>query len=191
MNAKHETPDATSGKRSSTALLCCTLFPVTALGPLTGYCRLLLTTTIEICLKIEALVLKIARLLRNTDPAMYAFQKLQAATFAVLLRCGESEEISSKLTDYFKSLWKWKQTLQLLPVSRFSIGLFVIVSQSKRCHVYRRGVSAVLAMALCLSVSVTSQSSNEKAGRVKSFLARTLPSTYPTLCYKKILASSK
>jgi len=36
-------------------------------------------------------------------------------------------------------------------------------------------------MALCLSVSVTSQSSSEKAGRMKTFLARTLPSTYPTL----------
>jgi len=69
----------------------------------------------------------------------------------------------------FKALWKWKQALQLLRVSRFSIGLFVIVSQPKRCHFYRRGVSAVLAMALCLSVSVTSQSSSEKAGRVKTF----------------------
>ena len=70
------------------------LFPVTALGPLTGYSRLLLTTTIEICLIIEALVSKITRLLRNIDRAMRIFQKLQAVTFALSLRCGDSEEIS-------------------------------------------------------------------------------------------------
>ena len=39
----------------------------------------MLTTTIEISLIFEALVSKIARLLRNIDPAMRVFQKLQAA----------------------------------------------------------------------------------------------------------------
>ena len=52
------------------------LFPVTALGPLTGY------SEIEIGLRIEALVLKIARLLRYIDLAMRIFQKLQAVIFA-------------------------------------------------------------------------------------------------------------
>jgi len=52
-----------------------------------------------------------------------------------LLRCGESEGISLKRHEYFKALWEWKQALQLLQVSRFSIGLFVIVSQPKRYHV--------------------------------------------------------
>jgi len=80
---------------------------------------------------------------------MRIFQKLQAVTFAFLLRCGQSEEISSKENSYFKAIWKWKQALQLQPVSRFSMGLFL--SQPKRYHFYRRGVSAVLAMALCLS----------------------------------------
>ena len=58
---------------------------------------------------------------------MRIVQKLQDVTFAFLLRCGDSEEISSKKNDFFKAVWKWKQALQLLPVLRFSIVLFVIV----------------------------------------------------------------
>jgi len=79
-------------------------------------------TRIEIGLIIEALVSKITTLLRNIDPVMRIFQKLQAVTFAFLLQCGQSEEISSKENSYFKAIWKWKQALQLQPVSRFSMG---------------------------------------------------------------------
>jgi len=88
----------------------------------------------------------------------YAYISKVAGCFFVFICCGVAKvkKYRRKRMTVFKALWKWKQALQLLSVLRFSIGLFVIESQPKRYHFYRRVVSAVLAMALCLSVSVTS-----------------------------------
>ena len=122
---------------------------------------------------------------------MSIFEKLQAVALPFCSGVAKWKKYRRSSMTIFKAVWKWKQALQLLPVSRFSIGLFVIVSHPKRYNFYRRGVIAVLAMALCLSVSVTSQRYSEKAGGMKTVSVNTHPSTYLTLCYKKIVASPK
>jgi len=59
-------------------------------------------------------------------------------------------------------------------------------------HFYQRDamLARVIAVALCPSVwvclSVTSRSSIETVNESSWILARELPSTHPTLCYKKI-----
>jgi len=59
---------------------------------------------------------------------------------------------------------------------------------SKHCiHHYRnKSISAVLAIAPRLRQSVTCRRSIETNGRIKLVYGTTLPSNYPTLCYKKI-----
>jgi len=49
----------------------------------------------------------------------------------------------------------------------------------------------VLAMVMCLRLSVISRCSIETTQPIRLVLIRELPSTYPTLCYKDIQVSSK
>ena len=67
-----------------------------------------------------------------------------------------------------------------------------------RATLFQRGVFAVVVcptvcLSACLSVrpSVTNRYCIERTGRIELFLARTLPSTYPTLCCKEIWVSPK
>ena len=103
---------------------------------------------------------------------MRVFHKLQAVALPFCSGVAQVKKCRPNRMTVFRHFGNGNKALQLLSVLRFSIGLFVIVSQPKRCHFNRRGVSAVLAMALCLSVFVTSQSSSEKAERMKTFFSK-------------------
>jgi len=52
-------------------------------------------------------------------------------------------------------------------------------------------LARVLAMARCLSVSVTSRCSIEMDGRIELVLVCRFRSTYPTLCYTEIQVYTK
>jgi len=72
----------------------------------------------------------------------YAYISKVACGYISFFRCSVTKvkKYRRNRMTIFKALWKWKQALQLLTVSRFSIGLFVIVSQPKRCHFFLRSI---------------------------------------------------
>jgi len=55
----------------------------------------------------------------------------------------------------------------------------------------REAVLAPYMLSTCVRPSVTSRCCIEKTGQIELVLARRLPFTHPTLCYKEILASPK
>jgi len=83
------------------------------------------------------------------------------------------------------------------PFQRLAVGKETGSSRRRAQLLPRDPASAVYAVVVCPSVcmsvrlSVTSRCCVETTGRIELFLAWRFPSTYPTLCYKEIWASSK